>query len=126
LTEKKDFYAKMKEFDDLAKQVTAELDHFKCGEPVIELRKQLLADKAKIQAAAETMFKDYETKKTLEPDDVMKFEPIVGEFSARFEKLSGSCLLKMAKQRAGSHGPGPEDATGFLPCVRFTDILSME
>jgi hypothetical protein len=67
VTEKKDFYAKSKGFDDLARQATAKLDHLQYGEPMIELLKHLVAHKAKSQDAAETMFIDCETKKAHVP-----------------------------------------------------------
>ena len=64
---------------------------------MIKFLKRLVANKMKIQGAAKTMFKDYETKKALVPDNVRRLETVVDKFSARFKKLSGSCLLKRAK-----------------------------
>ncbi len=53
MTEKKDFYAKMKQFDDLAKHIATDPDHLKYDKPRLELLKQLIAAKAKIQDARE-------------------------------------------------------------------------
>lgn len=95
--EKKDFFKKMKDFDDIAKHLANDPDHLKYDKPKLELLKKVIAFKGKLQTAAETMFKDYKTKKALVPDDVMKFETVVDEMTAACEKLSGALLKDVTK-----------------------------
>lgn len=95
--EKADFFKKMKDFDEIAKHLANDPDHLKYDKPKLELLKKVVALKGKLQAAAETMFKDYETKKAAAPEDVKKFEDVVDEITAAFDKLTGAMLKDLTK-----------------------------